>query len=66
MDGIPAATFRIDAEDISYTVAPDHRNRGTAKLMLKEVSPRFGRLCARVYADNERRYELHEAPASTL
>jgi Acetyltransferase (GNAT) family len=52
-DGIPAATFRIDGEEISYTVASDHRNRGIAKLMLKEVSSRFGRLCAHGYADNE-------------
>jgi GNAT superfamily N-acetyltransferase len=53
MDGVPVATFRIDGEGISYTVAPDHRNRGIAKLMLKEVSSRFGRRCAHVYADSE-------------
>jgi hypothetical protein len=53
MDGIPVATFRIDGEGISYAVAPDHRNRVIAKLMLKEVSSRFGRLCAHVYTDGE-------------
>lgn len=49
----PVATFRIDGEDVSYTVAPEHRNRGVAKMMLNEVRSRFGCLRAHVYADNE-------------
>jgi RimJ/RimL family protein N-acetyltransferase len=52
VDGMPVATFRIDGNDLSYTVAPEHRNRGIAKLMLNEVRSRFGCLRARVYADN--------------
>jgi RimJ/RimL family protein N-acetyltransferase len=51
-DGLPVATFRIDGRDLSYTVAPEHRNRGIAKLMLNEVRTRFGRLRAEIYADN--------------
>lgn len=53
LGGEPVATFRIDGEDVSYTVAPGHRNRGVAKLMLNEVKSRFGCLRAHVYADNE-------------
>lgn len=52
LDEKPVATFRIDGEDVSYTVAPEQRNRGIAKLMLNEVRSRFGRLRAQVYADN--------------
>lgn len=52
VDGIPVGTFRIDDHDLSYTVAPRHRNRGLAKLMLNEVRVRFGRLRAEIYADN--------------
>jgi RimJ/RimL family protein N-acetyltransferase len=48
----PVATFRIDDNDLSYTVSPQHRNRGIAKLMLSEVRLRFGCLRAQVYADN--------------
>lgn len=51
-DGTPAATFRIDGRDLSYAVAPEHRNRGIAKLMLTEVRARFGRLRAEIYAEN--------------
>ena len=52
VDGQPVATFRIDGNDLSYTVAPEHRNRGIAKLMLNEVRSRFGRLRAHVYSAN--------------
>jgi RimJ/RimL family protein N-acetyltransferase len=52
MDGEPVATFRIDGRDLSYTVAAQHRNRGIAKLMLKEVRRRFGRLRAEIYSNN--------------
>ncbi|MCK1511868.1 GNAT family N-acetyltransferase [Bradyrhizobium sp. 190] len=52
VDGQPVATFRIDGRDLSYTVAPEHRNRGVAKLMLNEVRSRFGSLRAHVYSDN--------------
>jgi RimJ/RimL family protein N-acetyltransferase len=51
-DGQPVATFRIDGMDLSYTVAPEFRNRGIAKLMLNEVRSRFGSLRAHVYSDN--------------
>ncbi|MBR0694883.1 GNAT family N-acetyltransferase [Bradyrhizobium lablabi] len=53
LDEKPVATFRIDGEDVSYAVAPEHRNRGIARLMLNEVRARFGCLRAHVYADNE-------------
>ncbi len=52
LDEEPVATFRIDGEDLSYTVAPGRRNQGIAKLMLNEVRSQFGRLRAHVYADN--------------
>jgi RimJ/RimL family protein N-acetyltransferase len=52
LGGTPVATFRIDDNDLSYTVAPEHRNRGIAKLMLNEIKSRFGCLRAQVYAEN--------------
>lgn len=52
VDGQPVATFRIDGRDLSYTVAPEHRGRGVAKLMLNEVRSRFGSLRAHVFSDN--------------
>lgn len=52
VDGQPVATFRIDGRDLSYTVAPEHRSRGVAKLMLNEVRSRFGSLRAHVFSDN--------------
>lgn len=51
-NGMPVATFRIDDRDLSYTVAPEHRNRGIAKVMLREVRSRFGRLRAEIYSNN--------------
>src|ERR1700761_223018 len=50
--GTPVATFRIDHKDLSYTVGPEHRNRGIAKRMLTEIRSRFGCLRAEVYAEN--------------
>jgi hypothetical protein len=37
---------------VSYIVAEQHCNRGTAKLMLKEVRRRFGRLRAEICSSN--------------
>ena len=51
-NGTPVATFRIDGRDLSYTVAPEHRNRGIAKMMLREIRSRFGRLRAEIYSGN--------------
>jgi RimJ/RimL family protein N-acetyltransferase len=52
MGGQPVATFRIDDKDLSYTVAPEHRGRGIAKLMLNEVRLRFGCLRAQISSAN--------------
>jgi RimJ/RimL family protein N-acetyltransferase len=52
LDGESVATFRIDNGDLSYTVAPEHRSRGIATLMLNEVRLRFGRLRAHIHSDN--------------
>ncbi|MGV7214028.1 GNAT family N-acetyltransferase [Bradyrhizobium sp. UFLA05-112] len=52
MGGEPVATFRIDDQDVSYTVAPDRRGQGIAGIMLSEVRSRFGRLRAQIYARN--------------
>ncbi len=64
MDGKPVATFRIDDGDLSYTVAPEHRNRGIAKLMLNQVRQRFGRLRAEIYSDNP--YSIRAATNADL
>ncbi len=52
LDGEPVGTVRIDGEEISYTVAPEHRGRGYAKQMLRWAYSEFGRLRAEIRPDN--------------
>lgn len=52
IDGAPVGTFRIDADEISYTVAPEHRGRGAAKAMLQIAFARFGKLRAEIKPEN--------------
>jgi RimJ/RimL family protein N-acetyltransferase len=45
-------TFRVDGDEISYTVAPQHRNRGNGFLMLSCARKIFGPLRADIFARN--------------
>lgn len=49
----PVGTFRIDGDNVSYTVSPDHRGEGIATRMLKEVHKLHGCLVAEIFEDNE-------------
>jgi GNAT superfamily N-acetyltransferase len=44
--GEPVATVRIDEDEVSYTVAPEHRGKGVASALLLLVADRFGRIRA--------------------
>lgn len=51
--GKPVGTFRVDGEEVSYTVAPDMRRRGIGTSMLMLVSDNFGALKAEIFRRNE-------------
>lgn len=50
--GVPVGTFRLDDDEISYTIAPEHRERGLATAMLKMVRRDFGPLRAMIFPRN--------------
>jgi RimJ/RimL family protein N-acetyltransferase len=52
LHGEPFGTFRIDGDEISYTIAPGFRGRGLATRMLAMALESFGPKRARVRADN--------------
>jgi RimJ/RimL family protein N-acetyltransferase len=52
VDDHPVGTFRVDADEISYTVAPDSRGRGFCRAMLREAREMFGPLRAEIYEQN--------------
>ena len=52
IDGVPVGTFRIDGDEISYTVAPDYRSRGYAIAMLKLAMDSFGPKRAHIFRRN--------------
>lgn len=52
VDGLPVATFRIDFDTISYTVAPSHRGKGLATTLLKQVYNLHGPLKAEISRRN--------------
>lgn len=51
-DGLPVGTFRIDGDEISYTVAPDRRGKGIGLAMLTKAREMFGPLRAEIYDQN--------------
>jgi len=51
-DGEPVGTIRIDGEEISYTVSPNHRGRGVAKAMLSLAHALFGAKIAKIKPEN--------------
>jgi len=48
----PVGTVRIDDEEISYTVAPNHRGKGIARQMLTLAREEFGPKIAKVKPEN--------------
>lgn len=52
IDSTPVGTLRIDNDEISYTVAPEHRSKGIATAMLTEARKCFGALRADIYSRN--------------
>jgi RimJ/RimL family protein N-acetyltransferase len=61
MDGALVGTVRIDGDEISYTVAPEHRGRGVAKAMLTEAARRWGPKRAEIKAENTASIKAAEA-----
>jgi RimJ/RimL family protein N-acetyltransferase len=49
---VPVGTFRFDGDEISYSVAPEHRRRGIATAMLTIVREQFGCRIARCKPEN--------------
>lgn len=48
----PVGTFRIDSDEISYTVAPSRRGSGVGLAMLSKAREMFGPLRAEIYQRN--------------
>ena len=49
---VPVGTFRLDGDEISYTVAPEARGKGIGLAMMCRVSEMFGPLRAEIYERN--------------
>jgi RimJ/RimL family protein N-acetyltransferase len=52
INGTPAGTLRIDGDALSYTVAPNYRNRRVATRMLQWARSEFGVLRAEIKPEN--------------
>jgi RimJ/RimL family protein N-acetyltransferase len=52
IDGEPVGTFRVDGDEISYTVAPEARRRGVGSALLSKAEERFGALRAEIFKRN--------------
>lgn len=48
----PVGTFRVDGDEISYTISPDERGKGYGLLMLCRAREMFGALRAEIYSRN--------------
>lgn len=52
LDGSPVGTVRLDKDEISYTVAPEHRCKGIGEAMLIAAKNTFGPKVAEMKRDN--------------
>jgi RimJ/RimL family protein N-acetyltransferase len=52
LDGRRIGTFRVDGDEISYTVAPEHRGKGLGEAMLRKAREMFGPLRAEIFVRN--------------
>ncbi len=50
---VPVGTFRVDGDEISYTIAPEFRGLGYAVEMLRLAAERHGPLRAEIKPENE-------------
>lgn len=63
----PVATFRIDGDELSYTVAPEHRGKGIAKQMLAKIRADARRpLTAEIKRDNMASIRAAESAGHTV
>ena len=51
-DDEPVGTIRIDGDEISYTIAPDHRGSGVATRALSAAKEQFGQKLAKIKPEN--------------
>lgn len=65
-DGVRVGTFRIDDDEISYTIAPERRGMGYAKAMLALAREMFGPLRAEIKAENTASIKAAEAAGHTV
>ena len=49
---VPVGTFRLDGDEVSYTVAPEARGKGIGLAMLCIANEMFGPLRAEIYERN--------------
>lgn len=66
IDGDPVGTIRIDVDEISYTVAPEHRGRGVATAMLSKAAKQFGKMRAKIKPDNTASIKAAEHAGHTV
>lgn len=52
LNGTSVGTVRLDDDEISYTVAPEHRGKGIATSMLIEAHRQFGPKLAKIKPHN--------------
>ena len=60
VDGNPVATFRVDGDEISYTVAPAQRNNGVGLTMLRIARKMYGPLRAEIFSKNAASIKIAE------
>jgi RimJ/RimL family protein N-acetyltransferase len=56
----PVGTFRLDGDEISYTVAPEARGNGIGLAMLSKVREMFGPCRAEIYERNAASIKIAE------
>lgn len=62
----PVGTFRLDGDEISYTVAPESRGKGLGLLMLCKVHEMFGPRRAEIYERNTASIKIAEKAGMRL
>jgi len=65
-EGRPIGTFRVDHDEVSYTVAPDVRMRGMGTALLKLARADFGVLRAEIFRRNEASIKAATAAGMTV
>ncbi len=63
---MPIGTCRIDGDEVSYTIAPEHRRRGYATALLVLVREQFGSLRAEIKPENAASIKAATAAGHTV